>query len=128
MVILEIDVDGVLAVEGECKPQIAGHGDRPTPFLCAAQYMKPPAGNVHIVGPGGGVEPIQHPLDASPVFGRDAPRRTGSEKSIETFVTKAADHGAAMGRIVKYCVTPCQELLYSRRTRMGGSRRDFVCI
>ena len=94
MVILKIDVDGILAIEGKCEPKVAGHGDRPPAFSRAAQRMKPPARNVHILGPNGGVEPVQHPLDASPVFGRNAPRRTGSEKSMETFVTKRADHGA----------------------------------
>src|SRR5207244_10385965 len=41
VVILEIDVDGVLAIERESERPVAGHGDRPTPFLRAAQRMAP---------------------------------------------------------------------------------------
>src|SRR5207302_7872383 len=33
VVILEINIDGVLALEGECEPQVAGNSDRPTSFL-----------------------------------------------------------------------------------------------
>jgi hypothetical protein len=95
VVILEINIDGVFAVEAKCEPQVPGHGDRPTPFLWAAQWMEAPAGNVHILGPRGAVQPVQYPLDASLVCGRDSPRRTGSEKPIETLVSKAAYHFVA---------------------------------
>ena len=96
MVVLEIDVDGVFAVESKCKSPVAGHGHRPTPFLRAPEGMKPPTGNVHIAGPGGSIQPVQYPLDASALFGGDPPRRTGGEKPIEPFVTKTPDHSAAM--------------------------------
>ena len=95
MVILEIDVDGVLAVEGECEAKVAGNSHCPTSFLCAAKGMEHPSGNIHVPRPGRRIEPVQHPLDAGPVFGRDAPGCASSKKPMKTFMPKAADHGLA---------------------------------
>jgi hypothetical protein len=93
VVILEIDIDGVLAIESKREPQIPGHGDRPTLFLPTTQRMKPPARDIHVPWPARSIEPIQHPFDASSMFGRDAARHAGHEQPLETFVVKAADHG-----------------------------------
>ena len=95
MVILEIDVDGVLAVEGECEAKVAGNSHRPTSFLCAAKGMEHPSGNIHVPRPGRRIEPVQHPLDARPMLGGNTPRRTGGEKPLEAFVPEAAYHGLA---------------------------------
>lgn len=95
MVILEIDINGILAVEGKCEPQVPGHGDCKTPFPRAVQRMEPPAGDIHISRLAGRVESIQHPFDASSMFGWDAARHAGHEEPLETLVAKAADHVVA---------------------------------
>src|SRR5215813_4012367 len=93
VVILELDVDGVLAVEAERQPQVAGHGHCPTPLAVPMQWVQLPARHVHIAWPDGCVEPVQHPLDSRTVHGRNSSRNTGGKEPLEPFMAKAADHG-----------------------------------
>lgn len=66
MVVLEIDLDCVLAVEGEGQAQIARDIDRPAAALIAAQRVKAPPGNAHVLRPDGGIQSVKHAFDSRP--------------------------------------------------------------
>src|SRR6266566_8475112 len=59
VIILQINVDGILAFPAECQSPVAGDRQRPPPRL-AAQGMKPVAGQVHLFGSRRLVERQQH--------------------------------------------------------------------
>ena len=64
MIVLEVDVNCVLAVEGKCHPQIAGDGYRPAIPLIASHCVKAPTRNVHVLRPDGGIQAVQHAFDS----------------------------------------------------------------
>jgi hypothetical protein len=95
VIVLEIDIDRVFAIERKCQPQVARDGNCPTPFPVTTQWMASPARNIHVVGPNGCIKSVQHPLDPSPVRGRKSPSCAHSEQLLQTLVAKGANHAAA---------------------------------
>jgi hypothetical protein len=92
VIVLEVNVDGIFAIKGESEPQVAGHGDCPTPFLIAPERMQPPARNVHIFGADGSIQTVQHSSDPRTMFVRNYARRACGEEPGEAFMAEVADH------------------------------------
>src|SRR5258708_3467074 len=92
MVVLEVDFDSVLAVEGERQPQIAGDIDRPAVALIAPQRVEAPPRDAHVLRPDGGIQPVEHAFDSRPPGSGNASGRTCSEKRLQTFVPKGTNH------------------------------------
>jgi hypothetical protein len=92
VIVLEVDIDGIFAIEGKSKPKVAGHGDRPTPFPVASERMQSPAGNVHVFRADGSIQTVQHSSDPGAMLTRNSERRAFGEESSEAFVAKVADH------------------------------------
>ena len=72
MVVLEIDVDCVLTVEGEREAQIAGDIDRPAVALIAPQRVEAPSRDAHILRPDGGIQPVKHAFNSRAPSGGNA--------------------------------------------------------
>ena len=92
MVVLEIDFDCVLAVEGERQAQIAGDIDRPAIALIAPQRVEAPPRNAHVLRPDGGIQPVKHAFNSRPPSSGNASSGTCSEKRLQTFVPKGTNH------------------------------------
>lgn len=65
MVVLEVDIDCVLAIEGERQAQIAGDIDRPAIALIAPQRVEAPPRDAHVLRPDRGIQPVKHAFNSS---------------------------------------------------------------
>lgn len=95
MIVLEVNVDGVLAIKSEGEPKIARHGDCPIPFPVAPEGMQSPAGNVHVLWAHRDIQPVQYPIDPRTMLVRNSARFAIGEEPGEAFMAKGADHVAA---------------------------------
>ena len=107
MIVLEVDIDGIFAIEGKSKPKVAGHGDRPTPFPLASERMQSPTRNVHVFRADGSIQTVQHSSDPGAMLTRNSERRAFGEESSEAFVAKVADHirSKANSKVLRYNVS-----------------------
>jgi hypothetical protein len=95
VIVLEVNVDGVLAVKGESEPTVAGHGDCPTSSLIAPERMQSPAGNVHVLWTHGDIQSVQHSIDPRTMLVRNSARSAIGEEPGEAFMAKGVDHVTA---------------------------------
>ena len=95
MIILEVDIDGIFAIEGKSKPKVAGHGDCPTSFPIAPERMQPPARHVHVFCAGRSIQTVQHSIDPRTMLVRNSARSAIGEEPGKTSVAKGADHVTA---------------------------------
>ena len=95
MIVLEVNVDGILAIKRERKSKVTGHGDRPTPFPIAPKRMQSPAGDIHILWTYSGIQPVQHSIDPRTMFFRNSTRSAAGEVPGDALVAEGADHSIA---------------------------------
>jgi hypothetical protein len=92
VIVLEVDVDYVLAIKGESEPKVTGHGNGPTSFPIAPEGMQSPAGNVHVLRAYGDVQSVQHSIDPRTMLVWNSACSAIGEEPGEAFVAKGADH------------------------------------
>ena len=98
MIVLEVDIDGIFAIEGKSKPKVAGHGHCPTSFLIAPERMQPPARNVHVFCAGRSIQTVQHSIDPRTMLVRNSARSAIGEEPGKALMAKDANHVAAKCR------------------------------
>jgi hypothetical protein len=92
MVILIVDEDCIFAVEGKGEPPVSIDADGPVFAELAGQSMPLPAGNVHLLGPGGDVEEGKLLVESTTMAGLDTSLRACLEKPFDSFVAEAPNH------------------------------------
>jgi hypothetical protein len=118
VIVLKVNVDGIFTIKGESEPQVAGHGDCPTPFLIAPERVQPPARNVHVLCAGGSIQTVQHSSDPRTMFVRNSARGACGEELAEAFMTEVADHitpevdsNALLYRLSSNTLQQCEHVL-----------------
>lgn len=92
MIILIVDEDCIFAVEAKGEPPVSLDADGQVFPELAGQSMPLPAGNVHLVGPGGDVENGKLLVEPTDMAGLDAGLRACLEKPFDSFVAEAPNH------------------------------------
>ena len=72
VIVLVVDEHGVSALEREGQPPILVNPNGPVPRELALQRVQPPAGQIHISRPAGGIEPSKLQPKALGVLWLDA--------------------------------------------------------
>ena len=92
MIIDQIHVAGVDALEAEYDPPVARHSDRPEARAIALQRMQSEAGQVHVRGFGRFVEAGEDALDPGDRFRRHPPPVPLLVQEPEPLVAEIPDH------------------------------------
>jgi hypothetical protein len=92
MVILIIDQNRVLAIEHECHAPIAVDRPRPMAFERAVQWMKLPAGSVHVFRRSCIIQREKLLPEPFGMARLNLRLRPGAKELLDTFVPEALDH------------------------------------
>ena len=92
MVIFQIDVGGVLAVDVEGQAIASCHPGRPASLAIAFELVQPIAGQRHRLGQRTVAESQEHALELVREPSVDAPRAPGRKQGSEALVAKPLDH------------------------------------
>ncbi|MDR3557143.1 MAG: hypothetical protein P4L55_20510 [Syntrophobacteraceae bacterium] len=92
MVIKQIDVRGVLALELKYDPQITRYGHRPLSFAFAFQGMEPEAGQIHVGGFLADVQKGEYLLNFPNMLCGYPACIALCEQSLQPLMSKANDH------------------------------------
>ena len=90
--ILQVDIDGILAVERESDAPVAVHTNRATARPIAAQPMESVAGEIHILRAKRSIQTVENALAAPFGAGWYAAMVTATKKSLESLVAKRPYH------------------------------------
>ena len=102
MVVLVVDQNSILAIEGERDAPIATDGHRPATFQLALQLVQSQTGQVHVLWGLRSRESTKHESQSAGMLGAYARPVSGKEEALEPAVTEAHDHAS----IVTLQVTP----------------------
>ena len=92
MIVLIVDENRIFAVEGKGEPPVSIDADGPVFSKLAGESMPLPAGNVHLLGPGGDVENGKLLIESTGMAGLDAGLRACLEEPFDSFVAEAPNH------------------------------------
>ena len=91
--VLQVKIDGILAVETKCDTPVSSHRYRVGAFSISSQPVKLEAGNIHVLWFYSSVQPVKQALDANLAFGDDAPVISLPEKPFKPSMFKSPNHG-----------------------------------
>ena len=92
MVVRQIHIACMPALETEDNAPVALHCNAPETFPVALEGMKPEAGQTHVLGDASAVEHSQDVFHLPNVIGADCLRLVLLEQPFESFVPKTLDH------------------------------------
>src|ERR1039457_3262566 len=101
MVILQIHIDRIAAIELECDPPISRYPYRVRAFPGTREPMVIQARQVHVLWLHRGIQPVQNSAYAVVLLGVDPPALALGEEPIEPFMPEVPNHGA----YVMLCIT-----------------------
>ncbi len=119
MIVLEVNADGILAIEAESEPKVARHGHCPTSFLIAPERMQPPARNVHVFCVGRSIQTVQHSIDPHTMLVWNSARFGTGEEPGEALVAKGADHVTASANSNALLYSLSSNALHTPRARFA---------
>jgi hypothetical protein len=91
VIIDQINLAGILAVEREHQPPIARHPHRPLPFAIALKLVKPMAWSIQVFRAFRRVKGAEEPTQFGGVLGVDAPRRPCHEELLKPLTAEGFD-------------------------------------
>jgi hypothetical protein len=92
VIVLQVNVDGILALESEGDPQIPRHGHSiafPTFTFELVEFV---AGHVHVIRPAARVQLVKHSFDSGGMLERYAAVVATREKLVQSLVSYGSDH------------------------------------
>jgi hypothetical protein len=92
MVIDELKIGDIAAIEFKDEPQIAGHRKRPLPLAIAFQWVKPISGQVQIGRTFGRLQRGQQNAKPCRMLRIDSSCVAGSKEPLQPFVPDSLDH------------------------------------
>jgi len=116
VVVLVIDEDGVLTVQGEGQAPVAAHQHGLVSRQIGGERMQLPTGQVHVLGQRRNVKPCQLPPELGGVSGLDPCLRSGFEKALEPLALELLDHARE-----------CIATLYSLQAYPRPEIREIRC-
>ena len=92
MIILQVHIDGIFPVEGKSQSVIPRHATGIPALHRALERMESPPGQVHVPGPLGDIQSVQHALDALHAIRRNSPGIALAKEPFQTLVPEGANH------------------------------------
>jgi hypothetical protein len=92
MIVDEIDVEGISALEAKNDPPIAGHGDAPISLEIASERMEAKAVDAHILNLLGNIKATQDALDPADQVGLHATAVSPLIEALQATVPESQDH------------------------------------
>lgn len=100
MVVDQVDIHGISALETEDDPQVPRDPHRPKAVEIAAQPMQPQPGAIHVFGTFGGVQLVEDPPDPSDMGLRQAAAVILLLEAAQVAMAKVSDHRVRRVRLV----------------------------
>lgn len=116
VIVLVVDQDGILAVEGERDSPVPTNGYGPTSFQFALQLVQAQTGQVHVLRRFRSCESTKHEPQPASVFRTNAGPVSREKKAFDPAMPEAGYHAG----IVTLRVTPSSETEQKRRTTESG--------
>jgi hypothetical protein len=85
-------LDGILALEHECDAHVSSDGNAVRACAIAPQLMKAIARQIHVFGPHGGVQSIEHPTDPISGGSWDSTVITSPKEPLQASMAEPSDH------------------------------------
>jgi hypothetical protein len=92
VIVLQININGILAVKTKCNTPISGHTDCISVLAIARQPVKPEAGDIHILGLCGSVQAVKQPFGSCLASRQNASVVIVPEKPLKASVLECPNH------------------------------------